>query len=65
MRRRKKTVDLGNGVAKTTTIEEKEQEEAKTPRPSVGQMVDMLIEEKKSLQEKIEAIDVLLKHYIP
>jgi len=62
---KKKTVDLGNGVGKTTTIEEKEQEEAKTPRPSVGQMVDMLIEEKKSLQEKIEAIDVLLKHYIP
>ena len=35
-----------------------------SPRPSVGQMVDMLIEERKSLQEKIEAIDVLLKHYI-
>jgi len=33
-------------------------------RLSTGQMVDMLIEERKSLQEKIEAIETLLKHYI-
>ena len=120
---KKKTVDLGNGVGKTTTIEEKEYKlsvrlaeigwilgsaskgrtseqiakelgiylpivkaimDGKLPsneeihtylheqeqvvvkplRPSVGEMVDMLIEERKSLQGKIEAIEVLLKHYI-
>ena len=33
-------------------------------RLSTGQMVDFLIEEKKLLQAKIEAIDTLLKHYI-
>lgn len=33
-------------------------------RATVGEMVDMLIKEKKLLQQKIDAIDVLLKHYI-
>ena len=33
-------------------------------RPSKGQMVDMLLEEKESLKAKIDAIDILLKHYI-
>lgn len=33
-------------------------------RPSKGQMVDMLLEEKELLKAKLEAIDVLLKHYI-
>ena len=39
-------------------------ERSKEVRPSKGQMVDMLLEEKESLKAKIEAIDVLLKHYI-
>ena len=33
-------------------------------RLSAGEMVDLLLEEKKFLQCKIDAIDVLLKHYI-
>ena len=39
---------------------------AKEPpqRLSAGEMVDLLLEEKKFLQCKIDAIDVLLKHYI-
>jgi len=39
-------------------------ERNKEARPSKGQMVDMLIEEKESLKAKINAIDVLLNHYI-
>ncbi|MBK5202128.1 MAG: hypothetical protein JJE45_00200 [Prolixibacteraceae bacterium] len=34
------------------------------PRLNVGEMVNLLLEERASLKEKIEAIDVLLKHYI-
>jgi len=57
---KKKTVDMGNGIGKTTIIK------ANSPdiRLTTGQLIDLLIEEKKSLQEKITAIDVLLKHYI-
>ena len=42
----------------------KEEIATKERRASRGEMVDMLIEEKESLRAKIEAIDVLLKHYI-
>jgi hypothetical protein len=42
----------------------KEEIAVKERRASRGEMVDMLIEEKESLQAKIDAIDVLLKHYI-
>jgi hypothetical protein len=34
------------------------------PRLSNGQMVDFLLEEKAFCKQKIDAIDVLLKHYI-
>jgi hypothetical protein len=33
-------------------------------RATKGELLDMLIEEKALLQQKIDAIDVLLKHYI-
>ena len=42
----------------------KEEIAVKERRASRGEMVDMLITEKESLRAKIEAIDVLLKHYI-
>jgi len=42
----------------------KEELAVKERRASRGEMVDMLIEEKESLRAKIDAIDVLLKHYI-
>jgi hypothetical protein len=35
------------------------------PRLSNGQMVDFLLEEKAFCKQKIDAIDVLLKHYTP
>lgn len=34
------------------------------PRPTNGQMIDFMLAEKRELAAKIEAIDVLLKHYI-
>ena len=37
---------------------------AESKRASRGEMVDMLLEEKANLTCKIEAIDVLLNHYI-
>ena len=52
---------------KPEALEKRQKELAernKEARPSKGQMVDMLLEEKESLKAKIEAIDVLLKHYI-
>ena len=55
-----KTVDLENGFGKTTIIKANSPEK----RLTTGQLIDLLIEEKKSLQEKIAAIEVLLKHYI-
>jgi hypothetical protein len=42
----------------------KEEIAVKERRASRGEMVDMLISEKESLRAKIDAIDVLLKHYI-
>lgn len=36
----------------------------KQKRLSSGQMVDLLLEERELLKQKMEAIDVLLKHYI-
>ena len=39
-------------------------EEVPAPRPTKGQMVDYLLKEKELLQQKIGAIDVLLKCYI-
>lgn len=52
---------------KPEALEKKQKEFAersKDVRPSKGQMVDMLLEEKELLKAKIEAIDILLKHYI-
>ena len=42
----------------------KELAERENTRPSKGQLIDMLIAEKELLKIKIDAIDVLLKHYI-
>jgi hypothetical protein len=45
-------------------ILEKRQKELEHKRMSNGQLIDLLLQEKEILQQKIEAIDVLLKHYI-
>jgi len=37
--------------------------ESKT-KPAKGQLIDMLIEEKELLKAKVDAIDLLLRHYI-
>ena len=52
--------DLATYPRKEMPIEEKKPH----PRLSNGQMVDLLLEEKQRLSIQIEAIDVLLKHYI-
>ena len=44
--------------------EAKQIQEKEHRKLSIGEMVDMLLEEKGSLQSKIDAIDVLLKFYI-
>jgi hypothetical protein len=50
---------------KPGVLEKRKEEIAKKERrASRGEMVDMLIQEKESLRAKIDAIDVLLKHYI-
>lgn len=53
---------------KPETLEKRKKELAEKKempkRLSTGQMVDLLIEEKGLLKSKIEAIDLLLKHYI-
>jgi len=49
---------------KPEALEKRQKERNKEARPSKGQMVDMLIEEKELLKAKINAIDVLLNHYI-
>jgi len=45
-------------------LERRQKEINKEARPSKGKMIDMLLEEKDSLKAKIDAIDVLLNHYI-
>lgn len=48
-------------VIKDTPVKETKQE---PKRASKGELIDMLIEEKALLKSKIDAIDLLLKHYI-
>lgn len=62
-------ISVDNVTKKADTVPEKKETVSEPikkvqPRLSNGQMIDMLLEEKKELSAKIEAIDVLLKHYI-
>ena len=50
---------------KPEALERREREiEEKKKRATKGELIDMLIQEKEFLKSKIDAIDVLLKHYI-
>ena len=50
---------------KPEALERRQKELAeRKERPSKGQLIDVLIEEKELLKSKIDAIDLLLKHYI-